>query len=46
MAPVMDLEFVCHIICVDIHLGWEREMFIWSLAVLVSFDVLEVGAEW
>jgi hypothetical protein len=44
MVPMVELEFACGGIGIDVELGEERKAFVGCVAVLVSFDVLDSGA--
>jgi hypothetical protein len=44
MATMVELEFACSGIGIDVELGEERKAFVGCVAVLVSFDVLDSGA--
>jgi hypothetical protein len=44
MAPMVELEFACCGIGIDVELGEERKAFVGRIAVLVSLDVLDSGA--
>jgi hypothetical protein len=39
------LKISCGSICIHVELGKEREVFVGGVAILVSFDMLEGGAE-
>jgi hypothetical protein len=46
MAPVVELEFACRGIGINVELGEEWKSFVGCVTVLVSFDVLDSGAYW
>ena len=46
MAPIVELEFACRGIGINVELGEEWKSFVGYVTVLVSFDVLDSGAYW